>query len=174
MSKGGRWMVATGILLGAALAVQAGAPSATQQPKQPVMVQKPPVLALAPDLACTLAVFEDAAGTKALPPGGSVMSGGGTVWVFARLTVQNLSTVAKADNVAAKLTSSSGTPTNVTLPPVNLAAGATHAYPLQKITYGAISSQVTLTGTVDPANAIKESNEGNNTCSFNFSEQTVH
>jgi hypothetical protein len=176
MAKDGRLMVAAGIFFGAALsvAVQAAAPSANPQPQQTKVVQRAPLPVVLPDLACTIQVFRDAAGTTAVPPGGSVMSGGGTVSAFVRLTVKNDGAVAKADGVTAKLASSSGAPMNVMLPPVSLAAGATHSYPLQEFKYGAISSNVTITGTVDPNSTVKESNEGNNTCSFSFKEQTVH
>jgi hypothetical protein len=170
MTKCGQRTVATGIILGGALC------AAVQAAPKPVQSVKPPhgVSAQAPDLACTIAVFRDAAGTVAVPPGGSVMSGGGVVFAFARVTVTNSSAIAKALNAATKLVSSSGAPNTVILPPVTLAAGASHSYPLQKFEYGALSANVTLTATVDPNNTVNESKEDNNACAFSFTEQTVH
>jgi hypothetical protein len=177
MVRSVRLMVAAGVFAGAALTVvaQAAPPSEKPQPQQTKIVQRGPIPTVQHDLVCTIEVFRDAAATVAVSPGGSVVSGGGTVSAFVRLTVKNDSPIAKSDNVTAKLVSSSGSaPTSVMLPPVNLAAGATHSYPLHEFKYGAVSSNVTITGTVDPSNTVKETNETNNTCSFSFKEQTVH
>jgi hypothetical protein len=176
MERNGR-LVTGAIFSCAALAVAVHA--AAPRPNQPRQAGPPLPQAVAtrtqvlPDLTCTLEGFKDAAGTIPLPPGGTVASGGGSVQVFIRMTARNGGGITAKD-FSVTFASSSGWPLHSMLPLESLTGGATHVYPLSSFTYSAVAAKVTITGQVDSPNRVKESNEGNNTCTFELNEQTVH
>jgi hypothetical protein len=175
MARSGRLTLAAATFscLALAVAVHPAAPSPNQS-RQTRPGQSAVVTRWMPDLTCMLEGFKDSAGTMPLPPGGTVVSSGPIVSVFIRITVKNSSTTHAAKDFSVTFESSSGWPPHSMLPLATVGPGETRVYPLARFDYSAASAKVKVTGKADSPNRVKESNENNNTCTFEFTEQTTH
>jgi hypothetical protein len=157
MTNRSRWAVAAAGL-GAWLAAQAGAVDKNQIGRLPSHVQVPQ-----PDLQCTISAYNesDPVGQWPIGPYIPMRAQATTVPVWVMVSGKNMGT-APAYNATARITASQGMPQSVNLAGATITVSSVHNYPLQKFVFG--KGQVRVTATMDPANAIAESVENNNTC----------
>jgi hypothetical protein len=157
MTNLGRWAVAAAGL-GGWLSVQAGAVDKSQIGRLPSHAQLPQ-----PDLQCTISAYNesDPVGQWPIGPYIPMRAQATTVAVWVMVSGKNMGT-ALANNATARITASQGVPQSVNVAGATIAVSAVHNYPLQKFVFS--KGQVKVTAVMDPANAIAESAENNNTC----------
>jgi len=110
---------------------------------------------------------------KPIANGGSLGYGGGAPKVWIRVIVENAGGGAAQDFQTSVRVKNNGTTKFSKTETLTLPSGLAKIYPLVQVPLG-MSNNIQAGVSADTGNTVKESNEGNNSCTFSVNASVVH